>query len=525
MARHASPGRKRLSLALVLFLVAAPGCSSRLTRTLHSPEAGPPSTAGPLKGHLRDGSVLVLASWRFDEGPRLVSGAGVRLNPLRQEVARGELSIPLDSVALFETNRVDRRMPKGVLAMTVVTGVGALLCIANPKACFGSCPTFYVEAEGRWRLVAEGFSGSILPALEASDVDALPGVEPRAGVVALRMTNEAQETHVVRSVELLRVPRPPGGRAWSTGEGAFVATGPPVPPVAARGPEGDCLPALLAPDGRERTSAADSTDLAAREVLELAFAAAPEGELGLVMTTRQTLLSTYLLYQGLAWLGTDAGAWLAGIERTGAAAGGSFRPLEAALGGLTVEVEQAGAGAWTVERMPFETGPIAVDTRLVLLGRGAARPGEPLRIRLAMTRGNTRIDQVALAGARGAVEPERLRPVEVRRGGAPDAEALRDLLDPARTLVTLPGDTCELRYRLPAPVAQAPGDFEWFLEARGYYIEWMRQEWLAEEDPRRTVQLVASPREALRALAPDYARGEAERERIFWSSRHGQPAR
>jgi hypothetical protein len=53
----------------------------------------------------------------------------------------------------------------------------------------------------------------------------------------------------------------------------------------------------------------------------------------------------------------------------------------------------------------------------------------------------------------------------------------------------------------------------------------MRREWLAEEDPRRLQQLLLTPRETLRALAPVYARGEAERESTFWRSRYGSTTR
>ena len=35
------------------------------------------------------------------------------------------------------------------------------------------------------------------------------------------MTNEALETHVVKQVEILTVPRPPGGRVFRDGEDGF----------------------------------------------------------------------------------------------------------------------------------------------------------------------------------------------------------------------------------------------------------------------------------------------------------------
>ena len=42
----------------------------------------------------------------------------------------------------------------------------------------------------------------------------------------------------------------------------------------------------------------------------------------------------------------------------------------------------------------------------------------------------------------------------------------------------MPGDSYELAYDLPA------GDnFELFLDSRGYYLEWMREQWLRDENP------------------------------------------
>src|SRR6185503_12836908 len=99
------------------------------------------------------------------------------------------------------------------LAMTAV-------CLLNPKACFGSCPTFYVQGEHGWSLRAEGFSSSIARVLEATDVDALGVVDPPAGRFDLQMTNEALETHVVRWVRVLSAPRPEGVRVLR-GEAGF----------------------------------------------------------------------------------------------------------------------------------------------------------------------------------------------------------------------------------------------------------------------------------------------------------------
>jgi hypothetical protein len=91
------------------------------------------------------------------------------------------------------------------------------VCAANPKTCFGSCPTFYVSDGKHAMLQAEGFSSSIAPSLEARDVDALYRVHPSGREFIVTMKNEALETHFVRRVRLLAAKRPVGGRVLATG--------------------------------------------------------------------------------------------------------------------------------------------------------------------------------------------------------------------------------------------------------------------------------------------------------------------
>jgi hypothetical protein len=103
----------------------------------------------------------------------------------------------------------------------------------------------------------------------------------------------------------------------------------------------------------------------------------------------------------------------------------------------------------------------------------------------------------------------------VERDGLPDERARASLLDAGTHLVTHPGDSYRLTFRLP------PGDspFELFLESEGFYYEWVRSEWLAEQDPRMAALALANPAEALRRLAPAYKAEEPFLERAFWASR------
>lgn len=476
-----------------------------------------------LKAHLRSGHVYVLSAWRADSDATIV-GRGQLLDANRVPVSDGEFRVPVDSVSLFETNVL---RPSGArTALTVMAGITAAVagvCAASPKTCFGSCPTFYAPDSAGETLQAEGFSASIAPALEATDVDMLYRARPRGSArdFTLRMTNEALETHVIRWADLIVAPRPAGGRVFVTPAGEFLGATALAGPSRCTAPEGDCRPAVLAFDGRERSSLADSTDLAARETIDLEFAGAAPGAPGegLVLTARQSLMTTYLVYQALAYMGREASGWLAALETGGPAARRRGGAVGETLGRIDILVPD-NAGGWTPVGSMGETGPLAADTKILPLPPAT---GRPLRVRLRLTRGLWRLDYVALAALGDPVHPLRIAPHRVRRrsgaeAGRDDPAALEALRERQRPLTTLPGDAYDLVYRLPPD--PGGGSYELFLEARGYYLEWMRREWLAEEDQARAWRLILDPAGTLRALAPAYKRQEPGMERLFWNSRY-----
>lgn len=495
-------------VAILVILVASGGCAERQYRTLTPPERvqSLDKRSPYLKAHMRDGSVYVLSRWGVDEAAGSVSGEGILLGPERRALTQGPVTIPIESVALFETNVVQKS--PNVAALAVVTGVSVAMtgyCIANPKACFGSCPTFYVS-EGE-RPDAEGFSDSVAPSLEARDIDALYRARPTKREFEIRMKNEALETHIVRYVRTLAARRPEGGRVFATETGEFWQATDIREPQRCTAPEGDCLAAVRRFDGRERFSATDPQDLASREVVEVDFGpVGGDGPIGLVVGSRQTFLSTFLFYQGLAYMGSTAGDWLARLERGEGVAVSRVNGLGRALGGIEVLLEEAG-GRWVPAAELHEAGPLASDVKVVPMPRRA--PG-PLKVRLRMTRGHWRIDYLALARLGARVEPIRLDPVDVRKGDSPVPRW------PSPGLTTLPGDEYRFTYTLP----KDPGRYELFLGSRGYYLEWMREEWLSEENLERAALLFGNPERALRLLAPEFKRQEAEMEDLFWRSRY-----
>jgi hypothetical protein len=324
------------------------------------------------------------------------------------------------------------------------------------------------------------------------------------------MRNEALETHAVRRVRLLAAPRPAGGRVLAGPGDRLYPARALVGALECRAPEGDCREALALDDGTARVSPADGAFLAARELVELTFPAA-RGSCGVVLAARQTLLSTFLFYQTMAYTGRAAGEFLAALERGGPPAGRRALGMARVLGGIDVEVAE-GDSPWRPIGTFDEAGPIAGDQRVLPFEASGA---SPLRVRLRLARGHWRLESVALAELGEPVVPSLLEPFAVERDGHPDEEARASLVEGARHVVTYPRDAYRLRFRLP------PSDspLELFLESEGFYYEWMRGEWLAEEDPAMAALALADPAEALRRLAPAYKAQEGRLEQAFWASR------
>jgi hypothetical protein len=468
-----------------------------------------------LKAHLPDGGLYLLSDWRVNEERREIVGVGTRLNARREVLDTGPFAVALDSVSIFESNTVQTSSAvAGLTVLTVASAGMTVYCLANPKACFGSCPTFYAANEaGEPLLMAEGFSASVSPSLEDSDVDALFRTTASKREFTLTMTNEALETHVVRRADLLVLPRPEGGRILAAQDGSWWQAEQLIPVASCRGPEGDCTELVASCDARERFSLADSLYLGTKEFLELEFEHVPEGELGLVIASRHTLLSTFLFYQGLAYLGENAVPALARLDGASQSESGS-ETMGHLLGKIEVQVPGPD-GTWVSVGSTGETGPLAVNVHTLRLP--ALNPADT-RMRLKLTKGNWRLDYVALAALDRPVTPVRIAPTMVLRDSVPDSAALADLIDDNRTLISLPGDRFELSYELP----DFDRDCDVFVESRGYYLEWMRNEWLAEEDPAKAALMFLRPKLALSYLAPKFKALEPDMEAQFWGSRYAR---
>jgi hypothetical protein len=515
-----------LLLLVVLSLVFYPNCGgSRIQRISEPPTKFAPTQSSEvlpyLKLHMQNGDLYVLENWIIDSKLSTVNGNGKLYNFNRDLLSEGQFDVPVETIVIAETNQIKGPTGTGVLAvLTVITGIFTVVCIVNPKACFGSCPTFYAYNGDDFIVQAEGFSSSISPSLEEKDIDALYRIKPFNRDFTIQLKNEAYETHVIRSANLLALPKLEGGRVFSTPENEFYQTKNIIEPVSAVGNEGDISEKLCTFDGVERFSEADSNDLTSKEIIELSFDNIYSDSTGIIIAARQTLLTTFLFYQSLAYMGTKTGDWLANFERNG----NQFKPilnnLRSTLGNIDILMENE-KGDWIKVGEVGETGPIATDIKIVPL-KTNSNPGKEegsLKVRLRMAKGLWRIDYAAIGELNGNVEPIVISPSSSSPQYSENNEVVELLTNVNSTLITYPGDEYLLNYRLPSDF----NNYELFMESRGYYLEWMRNEWLVEENADKVYEMLFNPKQYYKDLAPQFKKIEAEMEETFWSSKYVYP--
>jgi hypothetical protein len=475
------------------------------------------------KLHMKDATVYIMKNWKVSENDSTIVGFGALFDANRNLIKKDEFKIPIKDIALVETNDINPN--PSIIALALVTGASLALtvyCILNPKSCFGSCPTFYAWNGTEMQLQAEGFSGSVAPTLEDKDIDALYFAKAENGNLTLKMTNEALETHVVRYADILAIPKTEKSRVFATSNGTFYQADEIYSPSGASGQEGDILDKITKFDSKERFSNADSNDLSEKEILEINFKDLPAGNKALVLAYRQTLMTTYLYYSALSYMGNSAGDYLAMLERENQSAHGSdfmknvYNSKEI-LGGIKVYIQND--KTWEYVGEYFELGPISTDIQLLLLNKNIQ--GD-CKVRLELTKGLWRVDYVALINNYEEVHPIRLQPSYVIKKSIEnkennfDKKALQELTDNTKTLITLPGDEYIFNYKLP----DESTSYEFFLESKGYYIEWMRKEWLKDENPVLLSKLILNPNQYLKDIAPEFKKLEPGMEEAFWRSRY-----
>jgi hypothetical protein len=473
-----------------------------------------------LKAHLRNGNIGILRdSWQVDTIYRHLEGIGDLYDFNRHLLKQGPLLIDLDSVSIFETNtKLTGSENERISALSILAGLDVVLgifCLTTPKACFGSCPTFYLGSdENVFHSDAEGFSNSIAPSLEASDIDALDNGRIVSRKISLKMKNEAMETHVVRDVKVYAVPRSGGQMVFHTPQNQFFRCCRPLPLQSALADEGDCTALLEKADKNERFSLADPENLKSREEIVLSFGAANLDRAGLAIGFRQTLMTTYLIYSAFGYMGDEMGSIFAELEKRSGPQkdlGGIRREL----GDIEVFLWDQSTDRWLKQGGFYETGPIAINHQLLPFTKSLSGFEDDIKVKLVLNRGLWRIDYLALAGIIEQVEPLVLAPEKIEYIKTGEEPSLSPSVSLDKPIVSMPGDIRSFEFTLP----EAGGDYELFLYSRGYYLEWMRSSWIKEKDLGRLARMLLVPGLYLKEEAADYKRYETVMEREFWGTR------
>jgi len=478
-----------------------------------------------LKIHLKSGNLYVLHSWKINESNRTISGLGNHLDFNRRIIESREATvnskkisgnfqpfeIPFDEIVVLETN--DKGNNPGVAAMVIVglaTVPLAIYCLTNPKACFGSCPTFYVQKDTISKLVAEGFSSSISQSLEEKDIDLIDFPLNDGDPFKITVKNEALETHMIRSVNLLACKKTSGSRVLQEVDGNFYETSDLKAPLKAEYQSRSVLDEIGNKDVEEWFSLADSSNLAKKEDIFLEFEN-PGKEFGLIINKRQSLMTTYLFYHSISLMGRATSFYMTEMETRSHWLKKRISRMYVLLGGIEVSVLDRNQ-RWIPVNTVREAGPIVSDVHLIRLPKNNSKT---VKVRLRMVQGLWRINMVNLATINHEVIPQRIAPDGVFQSSVKNQEALKKLLHPDHYLVTFPGDV----YRIDYPVLYKK-DHEYFIESQGYYIEWIREEWLQYENLRSAKKMLLNPSWYLKKMAPYYKSQEPEMEKVFWNSRY-----
>lgn len=435
----------------------------------------------PIKAHLADGSTALFRAGA-NVGANGIVGKGKRFSPTLDSSAVD--SIPLSDIVGVET--FDREVNTGrTLVYSTISGaVTAVAAAALAIVIFGSCPTIYADSAGTQTLQAESFSYSIAPLLEKRDVDLL-SVQPDAnGVIRLDVRNEALETHYIDQLQLLEARHRTDEVVMPVAKGRLAALRNVFTPTTMRDSHGhDVLFELSRADGVLFNStgavrAARDTSVGTQDYIDITLPRAQRrrgrDSVAVVLNMRSSLLSTTIFYDHmLARHGARSLDWV-GHDLTRITTVADVAKWYADHFGLRVSVRDGDEWKPVVRLMDF--GPAAWRTVAAMVPDVG---DDSLRIRLAFVADEFRIDRVAVSRDIRAVEPRMVDVARIINSAGQRRDDVRDFLRRAdeRRLSTSPGDRLLAEFDAGKPRPNEARTY--LLAATGYYVEWVRPNWIA----------------------------------------------
>ncbi|GAA4934988.1 hypothetical protein GCM10023314_04190 [Algibacter agarivorans] len=474
------------------------------------------------KVHLKNGNVSVLNEWELNESKDSLFGKGKLFDFNRAEIKDGSIAHEIDEIAIIETNQLDAIKSKDsdkISGLAILTGVNLILdivCITNPKACFGSCPTFYTNNSlSVHDAKAEGFSSSISPSLETTDMDALKTSTSDESFY-LTMKNEAFETHLINELFLNVVSKKKSEYVFHDKNNLFHKSDQLYIPKTAQINNTSILDLITDEDELEFYSKTNENDLTTKDEIYLEFDNIPSQNIGLTINFRQTLLTTFLLYNGLSYMGDEVGDYFAKIETNESIKKRLSHPFSL-LGKIKLFAYDDNKNKWILFDELYETGPIAKNMMIAPLNNIEPIAGS-LKIKIEMTKGLWKIDYLGLANIKNTTTGTKIYPnkIEVIEGKDYNINAIKS--DDNNYLTSFPGN--EFKYKFKLPELGTHEEHELFLSSKGYYLEWIRANWLKEKNIKKLEKMLSNDKEVWTSLALEYKIVEDEMEEVFWNSKY-----
>ncbi len=436
----------------------------------------PITVESPVKAHLADGSTVV-----FSKGVTIADGI-VKGQGFKYDITldHGEpvTEVDLDDVAAMESFQTPVNTGATVAGSAAVTAGTVVVAAALAAVIFGSCPTIY-SLEGVEPLFeAESFSYSVAPGFEVRDVDRL-GIDPGTGdSVVLEVRNEALETHYINHIELMEVVHSDAESVLADPKGRPIIVGSLRAPDVVIDRSGRHIDGIVGTaDGKAwRTDAVRLQNVSTDDMedyIDLEFEMPPAGhEAALVLRLRNSLLNTEFFIHMLKRQGFRALDWMSDDPNR---LGSKYKLASWYRKKMGMRVAIWDQGRYRQVATIGDTGPIAWNELAVPL---PAVKGQKLRLRLSFVADNWRIDHLALATMVRNTEANHIPVAQVISAKGNELSQAKQNLHAADAayVITKPGEYIRLRF----DVAAAPNDLKrtYFLAAEGYYIEWMRKDWL-----------------------------------------------
>ncbi len=432
------------------------------------------------KVHLYDGSVVVFEKG-FTVTGDTINGNGWRYNLTRRN-STSVKSVPIDSVACIEYYKKEWQADAflaSIPPIAVASFVGGMILWVS---IFGSCPTIYSFDGEDYTLEAEEFSYSIAKRFEGNDFDRLDSGKILNGEYTIKVANEALETHYINNLSLLTVDHPSGYEVFPTKKRGIILFGKEAQILEAVSKSGSNVTELISDRDNywyqsDSLAVQELTHTITRDWIDVKVRVPQDAKkMYIAFRLRNTLLNTVLLYDVmLSSQSFEAVDWL------GSKTSNIFYALKLDKWyqkhfGLHIQMFD-GEKYKEVIRIS-DTGPIAWHQEAVELpvpDRNIAQ------LRFSFLPDNWFIDWIGVSFDRNenySINTIACSELTDYKGNRRDSLIALFKKKDKDYFVTYPGESYLLKFKagdVPEGMRRS-----YFVKSRGFYIEWLRKEWLTK---------------------------------------------